>query len=147
MFTLGKLLVKPSGKTFLHPHQDRTLCVLHKRRASQEFLSGITCYRRQHDVTFPFSAYPLPHFLPPIRLRRKVYLKLHYTQVSKSQLTCMFYFSLYTQLKNMIAALYASRIDSHGTNQFEESGVIFGWEPIEEMLHREVQQKKSNQLP
>ena len=43
--------------------------------------------------------------------------------------------------------LYASHIDGRGTNKFEESGVTFGWEPIEDMLHREVQRKKNNQLP
>ena len=43
--------------------------------------------------------------------------------------------------------LYASRIDGRGTNKFEESGVTFGWEPIEDMLHRKVQRKKNNQLP
>lgn len=47
----------------------------------------------------------------------------------------------------MIAALYSSRVDGKGTNAFDESGVVFGWEPIEDMLHREVQRKKNSQLP
>ena len=44
----------------------------------------------------------------------------------------------------MIAALYSSRVDGKGTNAFDESGVVFGWEPIEDMLYREVQRKKSS---
>ena len=44
----------------------------------------------------------------------------------------------------MIAALYSLRVDGKGTNAFDESGVVFGWEPIEDMLHREVEQKKNS---
>lgn len=47
----------------------------------------------------------------------------------------------------MIAALYSLRVDGKGTNAFDESGVVFRWEPIEDMLHREVQRKKNSQLP
>jgi len=36
----------------------------------------------------------------------------------------------------MIAALYSSHVDGQGVNAFNESGVSFGWEPIEDMLHR-----------
>ena len=45
----------------------------------------------------------------------------------------------------MIAALYSSRCA--GSNKFEKDGVLFGWKPIEDMLHREVQRKKNDELP
>ncbi|XP_065904695.1 uncharacterized protein [Dysidea avara] len=47
-------------------------------------------------------------------------------------------------LKNLIAALYSSRCD--GSNKFEKDGILFGWKPIEDMLHKEVQ-RKNYQLP
>ena len=46
----------------------------------------------------------------------------------------------------MIAALYESRVSGGGTNKFKKKGVVFGWGPIENMLYREVQWKKNNQL-
>ena len=45
----------------------------------------------------------------------------------------------------MIAALYESR--AGGVNNFEKDGISFGWTAIEDMLSREVQRKKQNQLP
>ena len=45
----------------------------------------------------------------------------------------------------MVAALYSSRCA--GPNHFIKEGVTFGWESIEQMLHREVLRKKSGQLP
>lgn len=45
----------------------------------------------------------------------------------------------------MIAALYASRVG--GANRFQLNGVGFGWDPLIQMLHREVRRKKNNQLP
>ena len=50
------------------------------------------------------------------------------------------------QLKNTIAALYESRIVGGGTNKFKMDGVLFGWDSIEEMLQRELERKKNNQL-
>ena len=44
----------------------------------------------------------------------------------------------------MIAALYSSRVDGKGTNAFDESGVVFGWEPIEDMLHRGATKEKQS---
>ena len=51
---------------------------------------------------------------------------------------------VFLQLKNLIAALYSSRCD--GSNKFEKDGILFGWKPIEDMLHKEVQ-RKNYQLP
>ena len=50
------------------------------------------------------------------------------------------------QLKNMIAALYSSRLDKT-PNKFLHDGQQFGWETIEGMLAREVQRIKHNNLP
>lgn len=49
------------------------------------------------------------------------------------------------QLKNMIAALYHSK--EGRTNNFERKGILFGWTVIEDMLRREVERQKKNQLP
>ena len=45
----------------------------------------------------------------------------------------------------MIAALYSSRVS--GTNRFINDGVVFGWEPIERQLEREIQRKRKDELP
>lgn len=44
----------------------------------------------------------------------------------------------------MIASLYASR--SSGTNCFSRKGIQFGWRSIEDMLKREVQRMKKDEL-
>jgi len=45
----------------------------------------------------------------------------------------------------MIAALVHSR--PGGSNKFENDGITFGWQSIEEMLVREIERKKNDQLP
>lgn len=55
------------------------------------------------------------------------------------------YVHLLLQLKNMIAALYASH--SSGTaNCFSMQDTKFGWKAIEDMLKREVERMKKNEL-
>ena len=49
------------------------------------------------------------------------------------------------QLKNMIAALYASK-SSGRANCFSIQGTKFGWKAIEDMLKREVERMKKNEL-
>ncbi len=49
------------------------------------------------------------------------------------------------QLKNMIAALYASK--EGGPNKFQRNGIVFGWKSIEDMLRREVERMRRQQLP
>jgi len=45
----------------------------------------------------------------------------------------------------MIAALYSSRVG--GTNRFTNNNVVFGWEPIERLLEREIHRKRKDELP
>ena len=49
------------------------------------------------------------------------------------------------QLRNMIAALYASK-SSGRANCFSIQGTKFGWKAIEDMLKREVERMKKNEL-
>ena len=60
---------------------------------------------------------------------------------------CAFHVFFLFIAKKHDCSIVSSRVDGRGTNAFDEDGVAFGWEPIEDMLHREVQRRQSNQLP
>ena len=51
------------------------------------------------------------------------------------------------QLKNMIAALYSSKIDGSGTKSFMLHEILFGWKGIVKVYKNDLERAKRNQAP
>ena len=51
------------------------------------------------------------------------------------------------QLKNMIAALYSSKLDGSGTKSFMLHEILFGWKGIVKVYKNDLERAKRNQAP